>query len=172
MNNGFQWWLVILGIGLGAGLLWLVLGRLPRQDDDVGPRERDAEAAWISQTIEAGGGIAPVALVDEILELHASYLDGPPILVEPAGDPPLPSVEPAADPETATPEPADTPVTHMPELGTTTAGVPLARPEPRTIPSVFEPLRPARPPSVGNGPSMQRHDARREAPEADVRQPG
>ena len=65
MNDGFQWWLVIIGIGLGAGLLWLVMGRLSRQEDDIGPRERAAESIWISHTIEAGGGIAPVALVEE-----------------------------------------------------------------------------------------------------------
>ena len=136
MNNGFQWWLVIVGIGLGAGLLWLVLGRLPRQDDDVGPRERSVEAMWISQTIEAGGGIAPVALVEEVLELHASYLEGPALVVD--GAAPL-GVHPADGSDD------------------------------RTEPAVVPP--PTRE-SVGDRPPVQRYDTRREAPEADVGQPG
>jgi hypothetical protein len=136
MNNGFQWWLVIVGIGLGAGLLWLVLGRLPRQDDDVGPRERSVEAMWISQTIETGGGIAPVALVEEVLELHASYLEGPALVVGSAA--PL-EVQPADGSDD--------------------------RMEPVEVP-------PAARDSVGDRPPVQRYDPRREAPEADVRQPG
>ena len=152
MNNGFQWWLVILGIALGAGLLWLILGRLPRQEDDVAPSERAAEAVWISRTIEDGGGIAPTALVEEILELHGAYLQGSPVLVEPATDPPAtPLVRPAEDAADATDAtPASLPVDPWHPDHT--------RPQPAL--------------SVGDGPSMQRHDPRREAPEADVRQPG
>lgn len=85
MNNGFEWWLIIVGIGLGAALLWLVLGRLPRRDDDIGPAEQRAEADWISHTIEAGGGVAPVQLVEEVLDLHHAYLEGPALLVDPPG---------------------------------------------------------------------------------------
>lgn len=144
MNDGFQWWLVIIGIGLGAGLLWLVMGRLSRQEDDIGPRERAAESIWISHTIEAGGGIAPVALVEEILELHAQYLEGPPALVEPGGDPlPEPAIEPATPTPAVAADPWQTDVT-----------------------------RPRPPLSVGDGPPVQRHDPRRESPEADVRQAG
>lgn len=150
MNNGFQWWLVILGIGLGAGLLWLVLGRLPRQDDDIGTMERGAEAIWISRTIESGGGIAPVALVEEILDLHGTYLEGPPLLVEPAADPP------------------GSPIADLPPEGPLTGARSGAPFDPWTA----DPLRPRPPLSVGDGPSVQRHDTRRETPEADVRQAG
>jgi hypothetical protein len=74
MNDGYTWWLVILGIAIGVAVVWLALVRLPRRDDDVGTRERIAEARWISATIERDGGIAPQELVEEILDLHRTYL--------------------------------------------------------------------------------------------------
>jgi hypothetical protein len=77
MNDQFAWWLLILGIAIGVGLVWLVTGRLPREDADVDDDERALEAAWISRTIAASGGEAPEPLVEEILELHRRYLAGP-----------------------------------------------------------------------------------------------
>lgn len=74
MNDGYAWWLVIVGIAIGIALVWLVLVRLPRSEDDVAAAELPAEASWISQTIEAYGGIAPQPLVEEILELHRAWL--------------------------------------------------------------------------------------------------
>jgi len=77
MNDSFQWWLVIVGIGVGVGLAWIVMGRLARSDDDVSDEERRVEAAWISRSIASYGGVAPTPLVEEILELHRHYLEGP-----------------------------------------------------------------------------------------------
>ena len=77
MNDGFAWWLVVLGIAIGVGLSWLVLGRLPRTDADIGEDERAVEAAWVSRAIADYGGVAPPALVEEVLELHGHYLRGP-----------------------------------------------------------------------------------------------
>jgi hypothetical protein len=77
MNDGFAWWLLIAGIGIGVALAWLIMGRLARADDDVDEDERAAEAAWISRSIAAYGGSAPPALVEEILDLHRHYLAGP-----------------------------------------------------------------------------------------------
>jgi hypothetical protein len=74
MNDGYLWWLVVLGIAIGAAVVWLTAVRLPRKDDDVTAPERAAEARWISGTIERDGGVAPVELVEEILELHTGYL--------------------------------------------------------------------------------------------------
>lgn len=74
MNDGYTWWLVILGIAIGVAVVWLTVVRLPRRDDDQTDAERQAEARWINATIERDGGIAPVALVEEILDLHRSYL--------------------------------------------------------------------------------------------------
>ncbi len=74
MNDGYLWWLVVLGIAIGATVVWLTAVRLPRKDDDVTPAERAAEARWIGATIERDGGVAPVELVEEVLELHSAYL--------------------------------------------------------------------------------------------------
>ena len=74
MNDGYIWWLIVLGIAIGVAVVWLTVVRLPRRDDDQTAAERVAEARWISATIERDGGIAPQALVEEILDLHRSYL--------------------------------------------------------------------------------------------------
>jgi hypothetical protein len=74
MNDGYIWWLLLLGIAIGVVVVWLMAVRLPRRDDDVTDAERAAEARWISATIERDGGIAPTPLVEEILELHRTYL--------------------------------------------------------------------------------------------------
>jgi len=108
MNDGFAWWLVVLGIAVGVGLSWLVLGRLPRAEADVDQEERAVEAIWICRTIADDGGVAPPALVEEVLELHRQYLQGAPlagdasrsretgVLDEPAHDQPV-------DPEVRSP---------------------------------------------------------------------
>jgi hypothetical protein len=75
MNDGYAWWLVIVGIAVGLALAWLVAGRLPRREDDVDEDERIAEADWISRSLESAGGNAPVPLVEQVLELHARYLE-------------------------------------------------------------------------------------------------
>jgi hypothetical protein len=75
MNDGYAWWLVIVGIAIGIALAWLVAGRLRRHDDDVDEDERIAEADWISRTLASTGTNAPVPLVEQVLELHATYLE-------------------------------------------------------------------------------------------------
>ena len=63
-----------MGIAIGIALAWLVAGRLPRREDDVDEDERIAEADWISRALGSAGTNAPVPLVEQVLELHASYL--------------------------------------------------------------------------------------------------
>ena len=95
MNDGYVWWLLVLGIVIGAAIVWLAVVRLPRRDDDQTRAEQAAEARWISATIERDGGIAPQALVEEILELHRGYLASGAVVSLPSspGDP-----DPMADP--------------------------------------------------------------------------
>jgi hypothetical protein len=71
-------WALIVGIAVGGAVVWFLVGRLPRRTDDVAPEELSAEAAWISRTIELRGGVAPAALVEEVLELHLDYVSGEP----------------------------------------------------------------------------------------------
>src|SRR5437667_12498274 len=48
MNTEFNWWLLTVGIVVGAGLVWLVLADVRRREDEVGKAERRFEAAWIA----------------------------------------------------------------------------------------------------------------------------
>lgn len=88
MSEQYIVWALIVGVVVGAALYWFALGRLPRVTDDITPKERMVEAGWISRTIEHRGGVAPVDLVEEVLDLHSAYLSGPALEVtdEPAVD--------------------------------------------------------------------------------------
>ena len=77
MTEQYIVWALVVGIVVGAALYWFALGRLPRTTDDIAPAERAAEAGWISRTIENRGGVAPTDLVEEVLDLHSTYLSGP-----------------------------------------------------------------------------------------------
>jgi hypothetical protein len=68
-------WALFVGLAIGGALVWFAIGRLPRSGEEIPPEERAAEAAWISETINDRGGEAPVDLVDEVLELHAEFLE-------------------------------------------------------------------------------------------------
>ncbi len=74
MNDGYAWWLILVGIAIGLALMWLTLARLPRAEDDVDLDEREQEAGWIGATIESRGGICPAPLALEVLDLHQEYL--------------------------------------------------------------------------------------------------
>ena len=82
MNDGYLWWFILVGAVIALAVVWVVAARLPRDEDDVSEDERRAEAAWISETIERYGGVAPQDLVEEVLELHA----GIPRLAAPRAD--------------------------------------------------------------------------------------
>ena len=74
MNVQFDWWLLIVGFVLGAGVTGLVLAELRRREDDVTARERAAEAAWIASDLTAHGIPADAEAVGEVLRLHRLYL--------------------------------------------------------------------------------------------------
>ena len=93
MNAEFNWWLLIVGLVIGAGLVWLILADTSRRDVDVTIRERAAESRWIAEELRRSGREADDDLVADVLDLHATYLAAPPpdeIVEDP--DP----VEPAA----------------------------------------------------------------------------
>lgn len=75
MTEQYIGWALVLGLVIGGTLVWFAVGRLPRSGEEMPEDERAAEAAWISRTIDERGGNAPVDLVDEVLELHAEFLD-------------------------------------------------------------------------------------------------
>jgi hypothetical protein len=94
VNAEFNWWLLIVGLVVGAGLVWLILADSARREADVTTRERASEARWIAEELRRGD--RPIAdadvpdvleLVTEVLELHAAYLSAPP------PDDPAPAVD-------------------------------------------------------------------------------
>lgn len=75
MTEQYIGWALVLGLTVGGVLVWFAIGRLPRSGDELPPEERAAEAIWIRDSIAERGGLAPPDLVEEVLELHAEYLD-------------------------------------------------------------------------------------------------
>ena len=106
MNDAWVWWLFAIGLAVGAATVWFVRGTIAREEDDLATDERSLEAGWVAGTIERSGGVAPVPLVEQVLELHRDYLrSSPPYF---AGDPPqvsdAPQVSgPEADSEATAP---------------------------------------------------------------------
>jgi hypothetical protein len=78
VNAEFNWWLLIVGLVVGAGLVWLVMADSRRREVDVNEAERDGEAQWIAEAmIEAGRQIDDADVLD-VLRLHAAYLAASP----------------------------------------------------------------------------------------------
>ena len=75
MTEQYIGWALVVGLAIGGALVWFAIGRLPRSSEEIPAEELKAEAAWISETINGRGGLAPEDLVEEILDLHVEYLE-------------------------------------------------------------------------------------------------
>ena len=136
MNVQSDWWLLLVGLIIGAGLTWLVLAEMRRRDDDVSREERAAEADWIVANLAARGMEADTDAVQEVLSIHRTYLANAPSTVSiwDAGDPSWPTPEDlaAAGRETpagavtATPDGAATATPHGAVTAADPADAPLA----------------------------------------------
>ena len=101
MNAEFNVWLLIVGLVVGAGLVWLVIMDSRRRDAEIDSVERPREAAWLSAVMSEDGFDVSPAAAERMLELHRAYLEAPP------PDPPAEPIA-AADPARSEPEtPAD-----------------------------------------------------------------
>jgi hypothetical protein len=78
MNAEFNWWLLIVGLVLGASLTWLVMAESVRRDLDVADSEGRSEARWIATVLSAAGKSIAPERVEEVLRLHREYLAAPP----------------------------------------------------------------------------------------------
>jgi hypothetical protein len=85
VNAEFNWWLLIVGLVVGAALTWLVMADLTRRDADVDATETAGEARWIATILTDSGLPIAVERVEDVLRLHRDYLGAPP------PDDPLPS---------------------------------------------------------------------------------
>jgi hypothetical protein len=85
VNAEFNVWLLIVGLVVGAGLVWVVMMDGRRREADIDAIELPREAAWLSELLaEDGYDVSPEA-AEEALLLHRAYLGAPP--PEPAPDP-------------------------------------------------------------------------------------
>jgi hypothetical protein len=78
VNAEFNVWLLIVGLVVGAGLVWLVMMDGRRRETDIDAAELPREAAWISALLaEDGYDVSPEA-AEQALLLHRAYLGAPP----------------------------------------------------------------------------------------------
>lgn len=78
MNAEFNWWLLIVGLVVGAGLVWLVMADSARRESELAESERAGEALWIADALAGRGRPVAPDRIEEILRLHAEYLAAPP----------------------------------------------------------------------------------------------
>jgi hypothetical protein len=92
VNAEFNWWLLIVGLVVGAGLAWFVLMDSRRRDVDIDERERPREALWLSRMLADEGHQVTPDEAERLLILHRAYLEAPP------PDDPEPTLPPAEGP--------------------------------------------------------------------------
>ena len=75
----FQWWLLIVGLLAGGGLVAVVTMDGRRREEDIGDLERRAEATWIAGRVAGRRerSIDP-RTVEAVLRAHREYLSLPP----------------------------------------------------------------------------------------------
>lgn len=74
MNAEFNWWLLIVGLGVGAGLTWLILSDLTRREDELAEREMADEVTWVADALATSGRPTSPETIERVLDLHLAYL--------------------------------------------------------------------------------------------------
>jgi len=86
VNDEFNWWLLIVGLVIGAGLTWLVLADSSRREVDIEDRELDAESRWIADALADLHRPLDDERVLDVLRLHRAYrATAPPDEIEEPG---------------------------------------------------------------------------------------
>jgi hypothetical protein len=73
VNAEFNWWLLIVGLVIGAGLTWLVLADSSRREVDIEDRELDSESRWIADALDDLHRPLDDERVLDVLRLHRAY---------------------------------------------------------------------------------------------------
>jgi hypothetical protein len=80
----FQWWLLLLGLVAGGGIVAVVYLDGARRDQDIADDELPAEATWISERLAARGRQVDASTVERVLHEHRQYrIEPPPDRLEP-----------------------------------------------------------------------------------------
>jgi hypothetical protein len=74
----FDWWLLVVGLVVGGGLVYLVLADGSRREADLEAEELEAEASYISERLADNGLDLGQPEVAEVLREHRAYLSLPP----------------------------------------------------------------------------------------------
>jgi hypothetical protein len=85
----FQWWLLIVGLVAGGGLVAVIYMDSRRREVDVEEVELEAEAAWIAERLSATRAYLDRHTVEAVLRVHREYLSLPPpdrLVAEPDGE--------------------------------------------------------------------------------------
>jgi len=69
----FQWWLLIVGLVAGGGIVAVVSMEGRRREQDISELEQRAEATWIAERLARRGGPDPTT-VESVLRAHRDYL--------------------------------------------------------------------------------------------------
>jgi len=78
VNAEFNWWLLIVGLVVGAGIAWFVLMESRRRETDIDDQERPREALWLSRVLADEGHPVSPEVTERLLVLHEAYLEAPP----------------------------------------------------------------------------------------------
>jgi hypothetical protein len=78
VNAEFNWWMLMVGLVVGAGLVWFVVADQRRREVDIDAEERAREAGWLSASLADEGQDVSPELVERLLALHRAYLEAPP----------------------------------------------------------------------------------------------
>jgi len=78
VNAEFNWWILMVGLIVGAGLVWFVLADQRRREVDLDADERAQEARWLSASLADEGLEVTPATAERLLAMHRAYLEAPP----------------------------------------------------------------------------------------------
>ena len=84
----FQWWLLLVGLVAGGGIVAVVYLDGSRREQDLESRELPAEAAWIAGRLTAMGRSVDESAIEQVLLEHRAYrAELPPDVLVPGDEP-------------------------------------------------------------------------------------
>lgn len=74
----FQWWLLLVGLVAGGGLVAVVYLDGARRDQDIEAAELPAEAQWIAERLAGDRRGLDASVIEAVLREHREYRQLPP----------------------------------------------------------------------------------------------